>query len=350
MKKKIIWAIVLVVAIILLVITKTQSTKNGEFTVGAILPMTGPAAIWGETMKNGMQLALEEKPDLKVLYEDSKSTAVDGISAYNSLQNKNVNLTVSALSIVSVPLSKIALERKEPLLVSLVAAKHDSIVNDYTTRYYTDPANYSGPTFTDPISPVLKSTKIALLYRNDELGNSVKDKIQEYSDKYGKKIVYSESFLPAEKDYNTFMTKIKDSGADVLVFVDSTPGEAVAIVKAAYQLKIGIPVVESSVVLADKDTQKQLEGMSFYTTAYGFSLPDRALDFKAKYKSKFGKEPSLGAAFGYDIVNLVYKCKDSKEDIQKCLSNLQQIEGVAGSATQVLPQDFVVQLHLEKVN
>jgi branched-chain amino acid transport system substrate-binding protein len=349
MNKKIIWTIIVVV-ILLIIFGSSRSNKNNTFTVGAILPMTGPAAIWGETVKNGMKLAIEERPGINMLYEDSKSTAVDGISAYNILQNKNVNLTVSELSIVSVPLSKIALEKKQPLLVSLVAANNASIVNEYTTRYYTDPTNYATPAFTDSISPVLSSKKIALLYRNDELGNSVKDKIKELSDKNGKQIVSIESFVPAEKDYNTVILKAKNSGADVFIFVASTPGEAVSIVKTASQLNIGMPIVESSAVFADLDTRKQIGSIPFYSTSYDFSLSGKAEEFKSKYKAKFGKEPNFGSAFGYDIVNLIYQCKDKKEDIRGCLSGVTQIDGVAGTAKQVLPGDFVVGLHLEKVN
>lgn len=351
MKKKIIWAItIIVIIVILLVLGKTYSGKNNEFTIGAILPMTGPAALWGETMKNGMQLALEENPGLNVLYEDSKSTAVDGISAYNILQNKYVDLTISELSIVAVPLSKKALEEKQPLLVSLVAAKNSSIVNEYTTRYYTDPTNYATPAFTDSISPVLSAKKIALLYRNDDLGNSVKDKIQELSVKDGKQIVSIESFLPAEKDYNTVITKAKNSGAEVFIFVASTPGEALSIVKTASQLNIGMPIVESSAVFADLDTRKQAGNIPFYSTSYDFSLPGKAEEFKSKYKAKFGKEPNFGSAFGYDIVNLVNRCKDKRDDIKGCLAGVAQIDGVSGTAKQVSVGDFVVQMHLEKVN
>lgn len=327
-----------------------QPSSKGEFTVGAVLPLTGAASLWGETVKNGMELALEQKPGLTVLYEDSKSTAADGISAYNLLQAKKVDLTFSELSLVAVPLSKLALENKQPLLVSLVAASHPVIVNDYTTRYYTDPTNYATPAFTNSISPVLAAKKIALLTRNDDLGNSVKAKIIELAKQNNKEIVFAESFMPAEKDYNTVILKAKSSGADVFIFVASTPGEAVGIVKTAGQLKLGMPIVESSAVFADLDTRKQIADVPFYSTSYDFSLPDKAVDFKNQYKAKFGKEPNFGAAFGYDIVNLIDVCKNKRESVKDCLAGVSKMSGVAGVATQVEAGDFVVPMHLEKVN
>ncbi|MEK7095359.1 MAG: ABC transporter substrate-binding protein [Patescibacteria group bacterium] len=347
--------IIAIIVLIIIIVLVNQSSRKSEstgvsFTVGAVLPMTGPAALWGETVKNGMELALEEKSGIEAVYEDSKSTAADGISAYNLLQDKNVDLTFSELSLVSVPLAKIASERKLPLIVSLVATQGSNIVNDYTSRYYTDPTNYATPAFTDQLSPVISAKKIALLHRNDELGVSVKDKVVELSKANQKKIVLVESFLPNEKDYRTVLSRVKSSGAEVFIFVVANPIEAVAIVKTAAQLNIGIPMIESSAVFADLDTRKQVGDIPFYSTSFDFSLPTKAIDFKEKYKTKFGKEPNFGAAFGYDIVNLIDKCKDKKEDIKGCLSEVNSIEGVAGIANQVSPGDFVVQMHLEKVN
>jgi branched-chain amino acid transport system substrate-binding protein len=353
MKKIIIW-VVIIVAIGVFIWAggrnNVQLQTNEPIKIGAILPLTGPAALWGETVKNGMELALEQKVGIKILYEDSKSTAVDGISAYNLLQSKGVNLTVSETSLVAVPLSKIALERKQPLLVTLVATEHSKIVNDYTTRYYTDPINYSMPAFNDPLSPVINLKKIAVLNRNDELGVSVKDKIVELGASNNKEIVIQESFTPNEKDFRTVLTKIKNSGAEMLIFVVANPIEAVGIVKTANELNIAIPMIESSAVFADLDTRKQVDNISFYSTSYDFSLAGKAQDFKAKYISRFGKEPNFGSAFGYDIVNLIDVCKNKQQDIRECLSGVNQMDGVAGIAKQVSPGDFVVSMHLEKVN
>jgi len=354
MNKKAIWWVVAVIILILIVIIVSRSNKdssvNGQFTVGAVLPMTGPAALWGETVKNGMELALTKTPDIKILYQDSKSAAADGISAFNLLQTQGVDLTVSELSIVSVPLSKIALEKKVPLLVTLVAAESSSVVNEFTSRYYTNPDNYASPAFTSPISPVQTAKKIAVLYRNDELGVSVMNRIKELSTQNGKTIVLLESFKPAEADFSTVMSKVKNSGADAFIFVVSTPGEALGIIKMATQLRLGMPIIESSGVFADLNTRAQVGSTTLYSTSYDFTLPDHATAFKTAYKAQFGKDPNFGAAFGYDIVNLIDRCISEKESVRECLTKVDKIDGIAGTASQVVPGDFVVDMHLEKVN
>lgn len=349
MKNKII-ALIAVIVIIILAVSSFKKSDSNAFTIGAVLPMTGPAALWGETVKNGMDLALSETSGINVIYGDSKSTAADGISAFNQLRTQGIDLALSELSIVSVPLSKIALEQKVPLLVTLVAANSANIVNDYTTRYYTDPTNYATPAFTSPDSPVLPAKKIAVLHRNDELGVSVMEKIKELSAQNGKEIVSLESFKPAETDFSTVMLKAKNSGAEVFIFVASTPGEAVGILKMAVQLGLNMPIVESSAVFADLNTRTQVPNVTFYSTSYDFSLPGHAEEFKAAYKLKYNKEPNFGAAFGYDMITLVNLCKDKKESLRECLAQVGEVKGVAGVASQVSPGNFVVPMHLEKIN
>jgi len=201
-----------------------------------------------------------------------------------------------------------------------------------------------------PISPVLSAKKLAVLYRNDDLGVSVKDKIIELSKANNKEIVSLESFVPAEKDYRTVLTKVKSSGADAFIFVASTPGEAITIVKTASELGLKMPIIESSAVLADLGNRKQVGNIPFYSTSFDFSLAGKADDFKAKYLAKFGKEPNFGSAFGYDVINLINSCKDKKTSIRECLSAVPEISGVAGLAKQTEAGDFVVVMHLEKVN
>jgi len=345
--------VVIAVAIILIIVIANlvfNNDNNKGLTIGAILPMTGPASLWGETVKNGMDLALENTKGINVKYEDCKSTAVGGIGAYNLLKTKGVNLFFSELSLVSVPLSKLALENKTPLLVSQVAAEHSSIVNDYTMRYYTDPTNYATPAFTSEISPVLKAQKLAILTRNDDLGNSVKAKIIELSKANNKQIVFAESFVPAENDFRSMILKVKSSGADVFMFVASTPGEAVGILQTAKQIGLQMPIVEASAVFADLDTRKQVSGIPFYSTSYDFSSPGNAVEFKTAYKIKYGREPNFGAAFGYDMIKFIDRCKTESENTLDCLNDIREINGTAGMATQVELNDFTVKMHLEKVN
>lgn len=349
MKKKPLIAVISVIIIGVIWYTSSIGGGNsGEFTIGAILPLSGPAAIWGENVRKGMDLALQDKPEIKVLYEDSKGVAADGVSAFNLLKEKKVNLMMSILSAVSVSVSKVANDQKMPLFATLTAA--DAVPNDYTTRYYSNAQNFAESAFTASTSPLIKVKKLAVLYRNDELGNAVEKKIEELSVANGKEVIFKDSFKPGETDFSTIVLKAKNANADALLFVPVTPGEAVGILKMAKQLNVTIPLVEESNVFADLKLREQVAGIEFYTNAYNFSAPDNALEFKKLYMDKYGTQPNFAVAFGYDAINLIYKCKDKKQSLQTCLRSQSQNEGVTGLATQIAAGDFNVPMHLEKVN
>jgi branched-chain amino acid transport system substrate-binding protein len=339
--------VVVVVLVIVLVSVFTNNNDSRQFTIGAILPLSGGAAIWGENVKNGMDLALINHPDIKVIYQDSKGTPADGVSAFRLLKDQKTNITVSILSAVSVTLSKLALEEKTPLFVTLTAA--DNIANDYTVRYYNDSSNFAGPSFSDPSSPLSKVQKIAVLYRNDDLGKSVLKQIQNLAVENKKEIVFSDSFNPGETNFSTLLLKVKSTKAEALMFVPVTPGEAVGIVKMADQLKIGIPLIEASNVFADMSNRSQVTGLTFYSNIYDFSLPENGLEFKKLYREKYGKEPNFGAAYGYDIINTLAKCQ-TKTDVLTFLKAIKQIDGIIGHASQIRPGDFNVPLNFNKVN
>ncbi len=347
--KKNIQAIVVVVVVLIIILVSVFTNKQvtGQFTIGVILPLSGGAAIWGENVKNGMDLALINHPDIKVIYQDSKGTPADGVSAFQLLRDQKTNITVSVLSAVSVTLSKLALEEKSPLFVTLTAA--DNIANDYTVRYYNDSSNFAGPAFSDPTSPLSKVQKIAVLYRKDDLGKSVLKQIQNLAVDNKKEIVFSDSFSPNEINFSTLLLKIKSTKAEALMFVPVTPSEAVGIVKTANQLKIGIPLIEASNVFADLSNRAQVAGLTFYSNIYDFSLPENGLEFKKLYREKYGKEPNFGAAYGYDTINTLSQCK-TKTDVLTCLRDMKQIDGIIGHAKQIKPGDFNVPLNFNKVN
>ncbi len=341
-------ALIVLIVVTILSLSFFNEENSGQLTVGAILPLSGPAAIWGENVKKGMDLALENHPEIKVLYEDSLGKAADGISAFHVLKEKRVDLMLSVLSTVSVPLAKTALDEKVPLLATLTAA--NTIVNDYTTRYYSNAQNFAEPSFTDPSSPTANVKKIAVVHRNDELGKSVMEKIEKLSLDHGKEIVFRDSFTPNETDFSTLLLKVKSSGAEALFFVPVTPGEATGIVKKSKDLSLNIPLIEASNVFADFGTRELVAGSEFYSNAYNFSTPGNAEEFKAKYQAKYGTQPNFAGAYGYDVVNFMSKCQGQKDEVQKCLRSNPEYVGVVGKATQISPGDFNIPLHLEKVN
>lgn len=342
--------IVGVAAIASLVWVTGQKGKESEklVKVGAILPLSGPAAVFGEPLKNGLQMALKDRSDINVIYEDSKASPSDGASAYQKLTAEGVNVMVSAYSGVSVPLTKLAAQNKTPLIMTIVAA--DNVTNEYSYRYYAKPNSYVEPAFTDADSPLNNLTDIAILYRNDEFGKAVSGILDATIKAKGKKVLISEVYKPNETDFSTSMAKIKAAKPQALIFVSATSAEAVGIINKAYELKVETVLVEASAAMTDAAAQKKAAKTTYYTTGFKFSLPGDSLEFKNFYKNTFNAEPNFAAAFGYDIGKLIVGCVDGGGEIQDCLSKTTSVNGITGEINGIKNNEINPPMFLMKIN
>lgn len=348
---KIIIGIIILIVIIGIVVNVVRLNgnsvkENNTIKIGAIVPLTGPSALWGESLKNGMELALEDHPELSIIYEDSKGTAADGLTAYNNLLLKKPDVFVSSLSIVSLPLATVTKENRIPMIITQSAV--NNITNEYAFRYYTDANHYAIPPFKSDISPLKNITKIAVLYRNDEYAKSVFKKIQELSSEDSKQIVFSGSYVPNTVDFSTTMLKVKESGTEALLFVPTPPSESLGILDSAKKLNVTIPMIESSNVLSDPSTRVKAPNITFYTNQFSYSIPGKNEEFKQRYKNKYNAEPNFMAAFGFDVINLISTCK--KDQIKECLENKKQINGVTGFSENITNNEIIIPLNLVRFN
>jgi len=232
MKKKSYLIIGIVIALVFIGIVYVNNQKKEEsknIKIGAVLALSGPSAIWGESVKNGMELALKDHPEITIIYEDSKGTAADGISAYQKLKLQEPDVFVTSLSIVSVPLADIAKKEKKTMIITQSAA--NNITNEYAYRYYTDADHFATPSFESDISPLKNAKRLAVVYRNDEYAKSVANKINQLAKEQGKQIVYLETYVPNEIDFSTILLKAKETNPDALLFIPTPPSESLAILK-----------------------------------------------------------------------------------------------------------------------
>ncbi|MEI6553231.1 MAG: ABC transporter substrate-binding protein [bacterium] len=351
MKKTIIW-IVVIIALILCIFLGLKNKDDGSLKIGAVLPMTGPSAIYGEFISKGMKLALSEIKDnkIKLIIEDTQANPSFGVSAYQKVVNENSKVVVSAFSGVSVPLTKIALQNKIPLIMTIVAGA--GVTDDYSYRYYAKPEEYANPAFFDAISPIKNSGDIAVLYRNDEYGNSVKKVIEDLSKQTGHNILAEENYLPDTKDFKTQLTKIKASHPKALVFLAANQGEATTIIKDANELGLDTDIIEASANLANLNSLADLPaGKVYYSTNFSYLQDGGYVKFKDKYKAMYNQEPYFAASLGYDIVKLIVGCAYNTNgmSINACLDGTKSVDGVTGKIDNITNHEINPPMQLVKI-
>lgn len=316
-KKKFI--IVIIIFLFLFFVTGCNNNLSGNVVVdsvknqthlikiGAILPLSGPASVWGDTAKNGMDIAKEELErkgyDLEIIYEDSKGEAVGGINSYNKLVNlDNVDYVVTFFSRVSIPISKRAVGDDVGVVMSMVAAEDATNIEGKVFRYFSTPKQYARA-----FENILESKnykKIAIAYVNDDYGLSVNTEIENMANEIGLDVVLSEGYDSFATDYKTFLNKAKFLDVDAVMFVSTVPLEIISVLQDKNNLKIDMDIFDVSLnlpaVIDMGDYSQDFENvysLSYYIAHEG--------NFSTNYNLKYNSKPLFTSALGYDIINMI---------------------------------------------
>ncbi len=327
----------IIFAVILL--TGCAAQLEAPLKIGAILPMTGPTAVWGENLRNGMELARAELAAqgvaMDIVYEDSQAKPDVALTAYRKLKDVDgVNMVFSAFSRVSVPLVPVIDAEQTPLMMTLVAAKGVAEKSPYSFRFYSNERQYVEPQFAW-MDPAVYD-RVAVLWINDEFGSSVHDVILEQAKLNKIAIVADEKYDPNSVDFRTQLTKIKVTNPKAILFVGSVPAEISNALKQVQELGITADFIENSAALAQQASLKAAGSAAegAITLAFPFSLGKSGAEFKQAYQQRFSTEPNFAAAFGYDMVKLTGLVSDGRamsgEELAQRIIEVQTFDSLNG--------------------
>ena len=94
----------------------TGSAEGGVFKIGGIGPVTGAAAIYGQAVKNGAELAVKEINDaggingaqIEFNFQDDQHDAETSVNAYNTLKDWGMQMLMG--TVTSTPCVAVAAE------------------------------------------------------------------------------------------------------------------------------------------------------------------------------------------------------------------------------------------------
>ena len=184
----------------------------------------------------------------------------------------------------------------------------------------------------------LKKTKIAILHVNDEYGIGGRDATIEYLKSEHKLApVAVEAYGTTDKDVSAQLLKIKNAGAEVL-HVQGNSGDIAVVIKQIRQLKIDMPVIASSGLVAPPTLKllepEELNGIYVETAGIPALDPDpRVKEWIKTYEARWQRTPDIFAMQDYDAVMALAAVLRSKgverEAVRKAL-HAETFKGLAG--------------------
>lgn len=318
MKRKglIVIAVAIVLVIVGLLVWKGVG-KNGEkdtIKIGAILPLTGSGAIYGDDLRRGIELAYQESPlkdKIEIVFEDDAADVTKGINALNNLSFKGIDVVIGGImSNVANGLLPIA-NNKHILLLSPKATDVGlSRENDFFFRIWpTD--DVDGKYAANYITDSLHLKRIAILYDNGTYGVGINREFKNNLNDKGVEIVFDEGFASGQTNFKTQINKIKKTNPDV-VFVPAYYKEVVIILKQMNELSCDFYIagVSSYNEASVKNAAGKLQDKIFFTYPQ-FSVND-ADSISKQFVESFrehnpDREPNAFSAHGYDAFKIIEK-------------------------------------------
>ena len=297
-----------------------ETTADGAvFKIGGTGPLTGGAAIYGNAVKNGAQMAADEINAaggvngylLDVRYEDDTHDPEKAVNAYNVL--KDWGMQISMGSVTSKPGEATSAENFADRIFALTpSASSVATVEGKDNVFqmcFTDPNQ--GTASAQYISEQKLGTKIAVIYNNsDAYSTGIYTKFAKEAEELGLEIVSATTFTDdTATDFSVQLNDAKNAGADLLFLpIYYTPASLILqqADSMGYAPKFfGVDGMDGILDMEGFDTSLA-EGVMLLTPFSADADDAATQNFVAKYQEKYGETPNQFAADTYDCVYMIY--------------------------------------------
>lgn len=297
----------------------TGTVASSEpFIIGGIGPLTGGAATYGTSVKQGAEIALEEinaaggvtvgdqKIKLELNFMDDEATPEKAVTSFNALMDAGADAIMGTVT-SGAGMGIIDLTNEEGILMLTPSGSAAGL-----TQY----PNAFRLCFTDPLQGVTMAnfakeqgySKIAIIYNNsDEYSTGMMQAFADQVAVNGGEVVASESFVTDDVDFNTQLTAIKATDAQV-IFVPAYYNDAAYITTQAKELGMSLPFLGGDGwdgCIAQTVDPTVLEGAIFLSPFLATDTNEAVVSFVSKYNEKYSVTPDQFAADGYDSIYVI---------------------------------------------
>ena len=349
-------------ALAALVVSSPVWCSAETIKIGFNIPLTGDIPKVGESSKFAAEILKDDingKGGLKVgnktyqlefIYEDNESKAESATATALKLINQD-----GVLAIIGPQSSKQAIPAGEVCNASATPMISPWSTNPKTTENrpyvfrscFIDP--FQGPVAAKFVAEQFGAKKVAILF--DIASDYPKGIAEVFKDAFEKlngpgSVVAFETFTTKDKDFSAQLTKIVNSGADVL-FTPQYYDEVPLIVRQAKELGWNKPIMGS-----DSWGSAELMGLcgdackgAYFTTHYAAAGAQGATkEFIDRYKAKYGYVPDDVAALTWDAVRLLTQAiqdtggltgniEKDRDAVKDKLTAIKDFDGITGKMT-----------------
>jgi branched-chain amino acid transport system substrate-binding protein len=293
------------------------NTTTGDIVVGMYGSLTGDGASFGQSSREGTELAVDEINSaggllggrkIKLLVEDDQSKPEEASNAVTKLvtQDKVVAVLGEVASRRSLAAAPVCQKYMVPMISPSSTNERVTQVGDYIFRVcFIDP--FQGEVLAKFAYNDLKARKVAILKDiQQDYSVGLTDSVMKHFTALGGQVLDPVSYSTGDSDFKAVLTQVRSQKPDA-VFVTGYYPEAAIIARQARELGMKMPLLGGDGWVGDalKNGREALNN-SFISNHYSGDNPDPVVqNFVKAYRVKFGREPDAIAALAYDAVKVL---------------------------------------------
>ncbi|MDA8138208.1 MAG: ABC transporter substrate-binding protein [Desulfobacteraceae bacterium] len=343
------WVLWSVVAVLALAWIASPALCAEKLKVGLVFSMTGGAAAYGASQKEGAQLAIDQinaaagkGMQIEAVFEDDASVPQQGINVYNKLINgdKVAVIIGPTLSNTAKNTDPIAQKAGVPVLAVSNTAGGITEIGDYIFRDSLTEAVVI-PNTVKVAKEKLGLKKVAVFYGNDDaFTKSGYDVFKKVLQEEGIQILSEQTFAKGDRDFSPQLTQIKAQNPDAII-CSALVEEASGIVSQARQLGIPktIPIIGGNGFNSPalmKNAGEAAEGVIVGASWNASATNPLNVKFVEDYTKKYNRAPDQFAAQAFTGVQIVYHAATAAKSVERkairdAMAKIKDMDTVLGS-------------------
>src|SRR5262245_44978343 len=321
MRSRIGWRLILG-SVLAALIAGCAGPSNDELVIGEFGSLTGNDATFGQSTKEGVQLALNELTEQKqgkigglkvrAVVEDDQGRPEEAATVVQKLINQDQVIAVlgevaSSRSLAAAPVCQSA---GVPMISPSSTNPKVTEVGDYIFRMcFIDP--FQGTVMAKFAANDLKLHKVAIFkdIRND-YSVGLAQFFTEAFTQLGGSIVVEQAYSAGDQDFRAQLTAIKAKNPEA-IYLPGYYTEAGLIARQARELGITAPILGGDGWESEQLLQIGGDALNgcFYSNHFAADNPDPRLQgFLQRYREKFGSDPDAIGGLAYDAANVLFQC------------------------------------------
>jgi ABC-type branched-subunit amino acid transport system substrate-binding protein len=290
-----------------------------EIRLGTQDDLSGPIVFWGQPMRNGKILRIEEQNakggvhgrKLVLIGEDNGYDPKKGVLAAQKLiQQDKVFAMVGVLGTpIAMATMPIVLEAGVPFMYP--GTNHRAMYEPFNKLKFSMAAPYDHQMRAAVHYMIAQKgkKKIAIMYQDDEFGKELREAAEAQAKAMNIPVVAVTSYKRGDTAFSSQVARMRQADPDLIVagtVVRETAGLGLELKKVGWKVDVltSAAACNGAVPFIGKDAVEGFYIQCQYVPFDAASESDAVKAWLKRYQDRFGKPADVAAAIGYDMMEL----------------------------------------------